>query len=233
MFKFLRTPLPLIICCIHLPAQGAVQDLDAVQTQVKQFIAASITQKPGVRTKIEVNALDPRLRLKPCGQALAITQQNASQTGSRRTLQVSCPDKTGWTIYVPVSISQFGSVMATRSHLRRNTAVSANDIVAIDMPLDGLTSGYFMQAQDVIGMFTRRNLRSGMVLAPKHLRPPHIVRKGESVTIQAIVSGVEVKMNGTAMTDGARGEVIDIINNSSKRAIEAEVIRPGVVQVRL
>jgi flagella basal body P-ring formation protein FlgA len=225
----------LVLACFASTALSApkMQDIADLQEQVRHFVAATTPTQPGVRTNISVHGVDPRLRLQACKQPLALRTYSKSRDNSRFSINVSCPDSSNWSIYVPVSIDRFANVLISKSHIRKGNTVSADTLAWSERQLNTLTSGYFIQAQDVVGMFARRNIRSGTVIAPKHLRPPYAVHKGESVTIRAIIGGVEVKMNGKAMSNGAKGDIINVTNRSSKRTVEAQVIRPGVVQVRL
>ena len=210
-----------------------MQDVAELQQQVRQYVLENTPLMEGVRMEIEVSGIDPRLRLSTCPSPLQLRTHSKSRDDSRISVQVNCLDEANWSIYVPVSIEKYSNVLISKSHLRKGSTVTADDIAWSERKLSSLPSGYFIQAKDVIGMFASRNIRNGTVIAPKHLRPPFTVRKGESVTIRAVIGGVEVKMNGKAMSDGVTGEVIKVTNRSSNRTVEAEVIRPGVVQVRL
>ena len=214
-------------------ASAEMQDIAALQQQVRQYVAANTPVMEGVRMEIEVSGVDPRLRLSNCSVPLELKTHSKSREGSRISVQVNCLDENKWSIYVPVSIEKYSNVLISKSHLRKGRTLTPNDIAWTERKLSTLPGGYFIQAKDVIGMFARRNIRNGTVIAPKHLRPPFTVHKGESVTIRAVIGGVEVKMNGKAMSDGSTGDIIKVTNRSSNRTVEAEVIRPGVVQVRL
>lgn len=41
----------------------------------------------------------------------------------------------------------------------------------------------------------------------------------------------EVKMSGVAKSSGAKGDTVQVTNQSSKKVVEGVVIAPGVVQV--
>jgi flagella basal body P-ring formation protein FlgA len=76
-------------------------------------------------------------------------------------------------------------------------------------------------------------VKAGMVLTPALLKPQLLIKRGEKVTILADTGAVQVRMEGKALMDGARGQVIRVRNLSSKREVEAAVVAPGIVQVRL
>jgi flagella basal body P-ring formation protein FlgA len=65
------------------------------------------------------------------------------------------------------------------------------------------------------------------------LTAPSAVKKGERVTITAALSSINIKMSGKALSNGSIGEMIKVKNISSNKTIEAQVIRPGIVQVRM
>ena len=60
-----------------------------------------------------------------------------------------------------------------------------------------------------------------------------LVKRGDIVTILAEIKGLTVRVNGNALTDGHRGDEIRVKNQRSKRILQAEVIGPGTVRVRL
>ena len=229
----LSTIILLFLLLVSNTAYASVQDIAGLKETVRQFVAKTTPSHEGVRTNINVLGIDPRLKLSNCPSPIQLRTHSTSKNSSRISVQVSCPDKSQWSIYVPVSIEKFANVLISKSHMRKGNRVSQNDVAWSERKLSTLPGGYFIQAKDVIGMFANRNIRNGIVIAPKHLRPPYTVRKGESVTIRAVIGGVEVKMNGKAMSNGSTGDIINVTNRSSNRKVEAEVIRPGVVQVRL
>lgn len=214
-------------------AFAAVQDLTALQEMVREFAANTLDNNPEIKTEIIVGKLDPRLRLAKCDSSLEISQYNKARFGNQMSVSVSCPSNTRWSIYVPVTIKQIAKVLTVARSIRKGQMIDQGDLQWKEYELGRLPGGYFMNSQDVVGMVAQRNIRNGMVIASRHLRPPFAVKKGEQVVIKAAIGGVEVKMSGTAQGDGARGDIINVTNSSSNKTVEAQVIRPGVVQVRL
>lgn len=225
--------LLLMLNSLAIAGPASVQSLAAIGQAVEQFVAAKIESPDSIRTEISVGKLDRRLRLKSCDSELSLKVHNRSRTGGRMSVNVSCQSNTRWSIYVPVTVKQFGSVMIASRSVGRGGRITAADLIREERRLDTITAGYFTQKANLTGMTARRNIRSGMVIAPVHVRPPYAVKKGENVIIKAAIGGVEVRMDGTALDNGAEGEVIDVSNSSSNKTVEALVIRPGVVQVRL
>ena len=95
-----------------------------------------------------------------------------------------------------------------------------------------LTQGYLTDLKDVIGMVARRSVPAGAVLHPGLVQAPVVIRRGETVVLLARANGMEVRVEGRAMADGAVGDVIRVRNLSSGRVVEGVVVSPGVVEVR-
>ncbi|MFA9479000.1 flagellar basal body P-ring formation chaperone FlgA [Phycisphaerales bacterium AB-hyl4] len=66
-------------------------------------------------------------------------------------------------------------------------------------------------------------LREGAVVYPEHVRSPVLVRRGELVTVRALVGGLMVRTVGRATEEGAEGEVIQIRNEGSRESFFATV----------
>ena len=74
---------------------------------------------------------------------------------------------------------------------------------------------------------------SGKIISPRAVNRRQLVNRGDKVIIKAVVEGIEVRMNGEAMGNGANGERISVKNLSSNRIINAVVTAQGIVSVIL
>lgn len=86
---------------------------------------------------------------------------------------------------------------------------------------------------DMIGMSPRRGLRTGQPIRTSAVRRPILVKKGSLVTIILNAPKMRLTAQGKANADGGEGDVIQIMNTQSKSVVEAEVIGPGRVTVRM
>ena len=53
------------------------------------------------------------------------------------------------------------------------------------------------------------------------------------ITLIAVAGSMQVKMNGTALSDASLGQKIRVKNSSPKRVVEGVVDGPGLVRVSL
>jgi len=77
----------------------------------------------------------------------------------------------------------------------------------------------------------KRPLAQGSLLRYGHVARPRLITRGQSVTLVAGASGVEVRMQGKAMASGAEGDRLIVTNISSGRRIEGVVLKDGSVRI--
>jgi len=77
-----------------------------------------------------------------------------------------------------------------------------------------------------------RNLPAGAILGSKSVVEPPLIKRKDKVIISTGESSFSVQMDGTALMDGAKGQVIKVRNESSGRIISGTVIEPGLVLVK-
>ncbi len=232
-----RRILAMVLCAAagtYAPfatAEG-LQPLESVEQAAVVFLEqqhAGATPPPSV----SVGRVDPRLRLDMCGTALEAFTPPGQKVVGTTTVGVRCAAPSPWTVYVQAKVALMQPVLVLRRPLPRGTVLAAADVDAIEKDTTRLTMGYLTDLKDIEGMVLRRSSSAGAVLHPGLIQHPTSIRRGERVTILGQIGGIEVRMEGQALGDGAKGDVIQVRNLSSGRAIEGVVVGPGVVQVRL
>ena len=77
----------------------------------------------------------------------------------------------------------------------------------------------------------RRALQSRRAHPHERSEAPDLVAKGSTVTMLFEAPGMRLSAIGRALTEGAEGDTITILNPTSYRKVEAVVIKPGTVRV--
>jgi flagella basal body P-ring formation protein FlgA len=183
--------------------------------------------------EVSIDRLDPRLRLALCDQPLeGFWPKGARKMGSV-SVGVRCNGSNTWSIYTRAKVAVFESVVVANRPLSRGESLDASDVELVREDLTRLSSGFYSQIEDVVGMEVRRPVRAGTVLGRGMVKAPILIHRGEKVSITASTGTVTVRMEGKALASGAKGDVITVMNLSSKHKIEATVAAPGVVKVRM
>lgn len=215
-----------------LPADPVLQPHDSIRTAVRRFLAAQDATPQG-QTKITVGYLDPRLRLARCSKPLEVSSDPGNHPYGNTSVAVRCSGPRPWKLYVQATVRALRPVVVTTQPLARGTLIGPNDVTMAPRDLAQLGYGYIEHIADALGKQTKRPLGGGIALNPGELVAPKLVRRGEQVTIIAGTRGIEVRMSGVALADGAHNQVIEVRNTKTHRIVEGVVESPDVVRVRM
>ncbi len=185
------------------------------------------------RHEIQVNPLDPRLRLAACDSDLTQSLESPAQPVGRVTVRVSCEGSTPWTVFVPAQVRIFRPVVVVKTPLRRDSIIGAGDVALVEQDVSLLNRGYVAEVEQVIGRKLTRATRTDQVLTPAMLQLAEAVRRGDQVVISARSGGINVRMQGEALSGGTLGQQISVRNLTSQRVIRARVAGPGQVEVEM
>jgi flagellar basal body P-ring formation protein FlgA len=177
-----------------------------------------------------ISKLDPRLSMPDCPQALSTESKSLNSIG-RMNIKVSCQQTALWSLYVPVSINVTRPVVSVIEPIAKGSQIDAGQLQLREMDISKLNGSYFTSLKNVIGMQARRPLRPDRPVLASQLQQPVMIKKGESVLVSATSGSLVVKIPGTALMDGRKGQQINIRNQQSKRIIKGRVIAPGQVTV--
>jgi flagella basal body P-ring formation protein FlgA len=213
-----------------LPEQliGATQAF--LEHAVGEHLAQS--QIPG-RPEIEINRLDPRLRLPLCAKPVVVTLESPAQPIGRVTTRVRCESSAPWTVFVPAQVRLYRQVLAVNRPVSRNAVLREQDLQLVERDVGLLNQGYLTEMAQAIGNKLTRAAQPGQVLSASYLVLAEVVRKGDQVLITARTGSIGVRMPGEALSDGAQGTQISVRNLQSKRVIKARVMGPGQVEVAM
>ena len=200
-----------------------------------EFMVEDYLQRSEItaRHEIQVNPLDPRLRLAACDSDLTQSLESPAQPVGRVTVRVSCEGSTPWTVFVPAQVRIFRPVVVVKTALRRDSIIGAGDVALVEQDVSLLNRGYVTEVEQVIGRKLTRATRTDQVLTPAMLQLAEAVRRGDQVVISARSGGINVRMQGEALSGGTLGQQISVRNLTSQRVIRARVVGPGQVEVEM
>lgn len=227
--------LALLLACLSAPpsygAEGR-QALDAIRATVVHFVTEQLDDADPA-PRIEVGKLDPRLRLAPCGTPLSAAFPPGSRRVGSTTVGVRCAGPRPWSLYVPVRVRLYRQVVVMTRPVAPGQILTHADLRLEERNLDDLVSGFFTDPLRLVGMQMKRSIKPGQPLNRLSVAAPRLVRRGQRVTVLAVTGGLEVRVQGKALADGAQGERIRVRNLGTKRVVEAMVAAEGLVRVRL
>ncbi len=185
------------------------------------------------RLDYRVGTIAPGLALPDCAQPLHFDPHDQAQLTTHLNVQVSCAEGAPWSVYVGIDTSIYRQVVTTVKPLTRGSTISADDVALSEVDITHVSGQYLTEVAAAVGMDLKRTLAQGATVFNDQLDQPLLIHRGEAVLINAEAGSMTVKMSGTALGDGRRGQPIRVKNDGSAKVVDAKVIGPGQVSVAM
>lgn len=132
--------------------------------------------------------------------------------------------------YTGTAVETVEAAVPTRA-LARGDVIKASDFAIERRPKSEFASEPPASAAEIAGLAARRALRVGQPLRNADLMKPEIVKKNDAVLLHYEVPGIVLTMRGQAQESGTEGDIVNVLNVTSKRVIQGIVTGPGRVTI--
>ena len=202
-----------------------------IEKSIKAFVKTQFSS----RFKVDaiVNKFDPHLLLQQCPRPLDVFFPARAARMGPTTIWVQCLSNRPWKIHVSVQIKVFGPAVISKQSLPRGTILSAEDLSIARRDISSALHGYFKSIKEVEGMELQRSMGQGQVIGPKSVKPRHLVKRGDIVTVIAETNGLHIQIKGKALMNGYHGQSIRIKNTRTNRVLQGEVVAARTVRIKL
>jgi len=134
-------------------------------------------------------------------------------------------------VFIAVGLISIGSVRAdtvvANGTIRGQTLIGPTDIALIETD----TPGALSDPAAVVGMEARINLYAGRPIRAGDLQAAAVIERNDIVTIRFEQGGLLIITEGRAMGRAAAGDVLRVLNLSSRNTVTAVAAAPGLVTV--
>jgi flagella basal body P-ring formation protein FlgA len=216
------------------PGTGVPAAADATEGAVRAAIVSAVQDRIGSAAEVTLGNLS--VQAAPVDGLVAIPEPGA-RVGHRVrfTLQAPSPDQ-AWHAFRSVGTAsvdlQVSATHVEAAHVvRRGTILQKEDLQISRSVIDDVPLAALPAEQDLTGARAVRDLRAGEILTSAVVVIPPLVRSGESVVVHVKFPGGEVTGRATASQNGARGELIRLVNPTSGHALQGRVIGRDEVEV--
>lgn len=224
--RFWQVVLFLAILCVTSLTTAQANNDNLLQ-QVHSFLYAE-TQALG--EEVVINLQPPSPHLPECVQPEPFLP-NANQAPlGRVSVGVRCGENGRQVRYLQAQIDVIGSYMVAARDIERGTLITPNMLSERDGNLGDLSAQALTDEEDIVGKITQRPIRSGSAFLAHYLQAPHLVERGQRVTVIAQGSAFRVSREGEALENGALGEQIRV-RFGSREIMTARVTERGVLVV--
>jgi flagella basal body P-ring formation protein FlgA len=123
-------------------------------------------------------------------------------------------------------------VVATR-RLALGDVLGPGDTRLVRLRAERVRPGQAQRLDQVLGQELRRPMAVEQSFALVDLSPPSIVQRNALVTLLLDAPGLELAVQGRALQSAALGEMLPVMNLSSRSVVEGVAIAPGRVRVAM
>jgi flagellar basal body P-ring formation protein FlgA len=232
LHRFGATAVAMLLLRPVHAAEPAYTEAAAIRTAAEQAVRQAAGAAGDV-LRVDVDAIDPRLRLAHCANALSAFVAGDGQLRDRTTVGVRCEADSRWSIYLGAALSSEMPVLVARHAMAAGSHPAADDFSVVTRRLPGLSSRYLSDPAQLAGQRLRRPVAMDEALNADSVAVAPIVHRGQEITLLAHGGGMDVRVTVVALSDGRPDELIRVQNPGSQRIVEATVRSSQLVEVSL
>jgi flagella basal body P-ring formation protein FlgA len=230
----------LLVASLALPAAAA--PLTRLSAEViAEFARTWLTERlgpDGDGLRIELVAQPRDLVLPGDGHVTtAASVQAGSLAGGPVTVLVEATltdpsgTRTSRSTTVALRLNVDQDVVVALRELPRRAIVAARDLRVERRPADRVPRGAVADLRDAIGREITRPVGPGEVLTASALTTAVVMRRGAVITLRLDGPGFRINARGVASEDGAIGQSIRVVNQTSRRELVGRVEDERTVRI--
>jgi flagella basal body P-ring formation protein FlgA len=133
---------------------------------------------------------------------------------------------------IPFKVEVIDNVVVSTKQIDLNSVIKEDDIIITSKDI-GLSSEVFYKKDDIIGKYAKKNISKGSFITSDMIKQVPIIKQGDLITILVESASLKIATQGKAMENGIKDQVIRIINISSLKELQAQVVDKNTVKINL
>ena len=168
-------------------------------------------------------------------EAVTIKEMNYNRTTGMFTATLTVPGDAGHMASATVTgrATDVVRIPVLNRAVSRGQIISKNDIDWTEVSPSRVQGTVVSDPADLIGKAARRPLRADSPLRTADVQEPILIGKNTLVTLVAAGPNLMLTTVGRSLDDGAKGEVIRVMNNQSHKLVQGTVISANEVRVEI
>jgi flagella basal body P-ring formation protein FlgA len=218
-----------VIFSTPVHADQSMQSHESIAEAVLNYIAQNINL-PG-EYEAALVPMDNRLSLPQCTSPLEVSTGNNQIKAGRVTVGVRCNTDKKWSIFLSAIIKSYQTVVVLSQPVQRGEIITRQHLAVEKREVSNLRDDFVTEPEKIENKQAMRQLTAGTILSLRNVVEPKIIKRGDKIVISTTKPEFSIKMNGLAMMDGIKGQLIQVKNQNSGRIVNATVVEPGLVSV--
>ena len=219
----------LVLCAVLLALQAHAAPLptagkEAAASDRVEMLLRQETAGIDGRVEIQVGQLDPRLKLAPCAEIEPFLPPGTKPWG-RILVGMRCRTGAVWTVFLPVTVSVFGTALTAKRSLAYGMTPGENDVEAVETELSREPGVPVTDLKQIEGRLLARSLAAGQILRREQFKAAPVIAQGDQVKLVASGTGFMIAVDGEALTYALDGQSVRVRTDSGR--IVSGTARPG------
>lgn len=192
---------------------------------MKRFL---LDQAPEGADDVNVEVFPPSANFGACPAPRAFFPNGRQRQWGRVSVGVECEG--AQVRYMQAEVQGIGGYVTAAERIEANTVIDQGMLVIRQGNLNRLPRNTIRQADEAIGLLTRRAITAGSTLQEHQLRAIPLVERRQTVSVEAQGKGFRISREGEALEDGGLGDEVRI-RLSRREIITGRVVGSGRVAV--
>ena len=218
-------------CCLLSTLSAAADQTTAniIVQAIENFVVQETRNLPG---NVMIKSSVPNLQLarQSCEHLETFLPAGASMRG-RFSIGVRCDGVNGWTLYVPVEMAVITQAVHAAHTISAGKQLFEQDMIMKEIDLTRFSRDVILNPQQAVGKMTVASLVADQPIRQIQLRAAHVITRGQKVRLIVTGMGFSVSTEGSALTDAAAGELVQV-RNSAGRVVSGLAHQNGRVEIR-
>ncbi len=137
------------------------------------------------------------------------------------------------TVTISGNAQEMIDVVALAQPVRRGDVLREDDLTLVRLPRTKVPAGAVFDVAEIAGLQAKTGVRANMPLTRQNFQHPILVNRNDKVTVTFEMPGMKLTSRAQALDDGAKGDVIDVMNLQSRRIVPAIIVSRGQVRAQI
>ena len=228
-----------LLLCIAPPGlsgQGAVPGAGlAEEPAVRLAILDAVRARVGTAADVVIDDLRFSVTGHAAGNLVATPESGARLACpvrfslSRRADRAGAPPKLAG--YAAASVRVSAEHLRAARPLAAGTVLGPQDVTVAHGDVGRVLLRPLPGLDEITGARALRTLSEGDVVSKSAVAVRPLVQSGDVVVVRVVAGSVQVEGTGVAAQSGSAGEIVRVVNPSTRRALQARVVGRGQVEV--
>ncbi|MGB9697795.1 MAG: flagellar basal body P-ring formation chaperone FlgA [Thermodesulfobacteriota bacterium] len=134
-------------------------------------------------------------------------------------------------VHFQAQVEIYAWVVVAKNYLPKHQLIKESDVHLVYRNITKYPADVLTETKEVIGKRASLHINAWEVLRKSMVEVPPLVKKGDYVTLLAENEGFRITAIGEVKEEGRQGEIVKVLNISSKKEIFGRVLDSQTVQV--